>query len=346
MVQKAIWRISCAVKHRKEDIMAKLELHSYRSGMESVVAYLHNSSYAGWRNNLEPCFGYEELDELHISQWVSQPSLSIRVAYYNQEPIAYAGYRTATEHGKQDFIFGRLELTHQDWGQSQLGVLPDYRQQGVGREIVESILSELTASKACIVIGWCYNFNRPACALFERLGFVNQERYYYEPHSEQEPWGYDSIYAELDLKKPLKDIPLNADLTLRAPRTEDETQFLELFRLSAPFAFGPRPNRVDIKRWLKDPNRRGILVGEYNGKVAGVVEYFIHGILGIPGVLPEYRGRGIGSTLLYNLLLQMQEQGISRAFGDTGVIMEDMLHLYERFGFNLNRRLLNWVLRL
>lgn len=326
--------------------MAKLELQPFRPGMESTVAYLHNKSFAGWMTNLEPCFGYQELDDLHISQWTSQPSLSIRVAYFDQEPIGYAGFRTTSEHGKQDFIFGRLELTHPDWGQSQVAILPDYRQRGFGREVLQSILDELAAIDASIILAWAYNFNRPGCALLERLGFVNQEQFFFKPHSNEEPFGYDTVYAQLDLNKPLKAIPINSDLKLRLPLAKDEPEFLNLFSESAPFAFGARPHLVDIKRWLKDPNRRGILVGEYDGKVVGVVEYYLNGVLGIPGVLPEYRRCGFGSTLLYHLLKQMQAEGIPSAFGDTGIIQEGMLHLYERFGFDLSRRLLNWVLLL
>lgn len=326
--------------------MAKLEIHPFRPGMEHTLASLHNRSFAGWMTNLEPCFGYQELNDLHISQWASQPTLSLRIAYFEKEPVGYAGFRTTSEHGKQDFVFGRLELTHPDWGQSQIAILPDYRRQGFGSEVVLSTIDELTASGVSIVLAWAYNFNRPACTLLDKLGFVNQERFIYKPHSETEPFGYDTVYAQLDLNKPLPDIPLNPDLKLRAPSSDDETQFLTLFSESAPFAFGARPHLVDIKRWLKDPNRRGILVGEYDGKVVGVVEYFVNGVLGIPGVLPEYRGGGFGSTLLYHLLKQMQAEGIPRAFGDTGIIQEDMLHLYERFGFDLSRRLLNWVLLL
>lgn len=326
--------------------MTNFELQPFRPGMESTLASLHNRSFAGWMTNLEPCFGYQELNDLNISQWASQPSLSLRVAYYEQEPVGYAGFRTTSEHGKQDFIFGRLELTHPDWGQSQIAILPDYRRRGFGKEVLHSILDELAGAGASIVLAWSYNFNRPACALLDKLGFVNQERYIYKPHSEVEPFGYDTVYAHLDLSKPLIDTPINPDLKLRAPAAGDEPQFLTLFSESTPLAFGARPHLVDIKRWLKDPNRRGILVGEYQGKVVGVVEYFVNGVLGIPGVLPEYRRCGFGSTLLYRLLSQMQAEGIPSAFGDTGIIQEDMLHLYERFGFDLSRRLLNWVLLL
>jgi hypothetical protein len=42
----------------------------------------------------------------------------------------------------------------------------------------------------------------------------------------------------------------------------------------------------------------------------------------------------------------MQAEGIPTAFGDTGITQEAMLHLYERFSFDLSRRLLNWVLLL
>lgn len=76
------------------------------------------------------------------------------------------------------------------------------------------------------------------------------------------------------------------------------------------------------------------------------MEYFENGILGLPGVLPEYRNRGFGTTILYQLLVRMQAEGISKAFADTGIIQDEMLRMYGHFGFDLSRRLLNWNLLL
>ena len=72
------------------------------------------------------------------------------------------------------------------------------------------------------------------------------------------------------------------------------------------------------------------------------MEYFKDGVIGIPGILPGYRGQGFGETLCYHLLLRMKQAGRLRALGDTGITQEGMMALYMRFGFDLSKRLYNW----
>ncbi|MEZ4860642.1 MAG: GNAT family N-acetyltransferase [Caldilineaceae bacterium] len=84
-------------------------------------------------------------------------------------------------------------------------------------------------------------------------------------------------------------------------------------------------------------------MAELDGEVVGLMECFRNGVIGIPGILPGYRRRGVGTTLFYHLLRAMQQAGYPLAVGDTGVIQQEMIQLYEHFGFDCTRRLLNWV---
>ena len=118
---------------------------------------------------------------------------------------------------------------------------------------------------------------------------------------------------------------------------------LDLYRRSAPFAFGRNPSPQQIGEWLSNPTSEAILVAEFDGKVIGTMEFFKDGVIGIPGILPEYRNRGFGTTLFYHLLKKTQLHGHKKAIGDTGVIQEEMIRIYRRFGFDVSRRLLNWV---
>ena len=116
-----------------------------------------------------------------------------------------------------------------------------------------------------------------------------------------------------------------------------------MFEESAPFAFDGTPSQDDIANWLTNEESGEILVAEYEGKVIGLMEYFRDGVIGIPGILPYYRGQGFGATLFYHLLERMKRSGHNRAVGDTGIVQEEMMALYNRFGIDLSKRLHNWA---
>ena len=73
------------------------------------------------------------------------------------------------------------------------------------------------------------------------------------------------------------------------------------------------------------------------------MEFSDTGRLGVPGVLPEYRHQGIGTTLFYRLLQEMQRKGHDKAVADTGIMLQDAIRMYHRLGFHIARRLWHWV---
>jgi GNAT superfamily N-acetyltransferase len=110
-----------------------------------------------------------------------------------------------------------------------------------------------------------------------------------------------------------------------------------------PFSFGPNPLPQQINSWLSNPNSEAILVAEFDEEIIGAMEFFRDGVISVPGILPQYRHRGFGTTLFYHLLKTMQHHGHKKAIGDTGIIQEDMTRMYHRFGFDVSKRLLNWM---
>ena len=64
------------------------------------------------------------------------------------------------------------------------------------------------------------------------------------------------------------------------------------------------------------------------------------GILGM-GVLAEYRGRGIGTTLLSACLGKAAAKGISRVVLEVRADNSNAIHLYEKAGFAVEARMRN-----
>ena len=323
--------------------MDRIEVTAFQQGQEESVARIHNAAFAEWIRKLESCYSYRTLTPQDVLDWNKKPSHSIWLAYVDGDAAGYASCHSEVVRGKRDFLLLYFDPTPPNWGQSRIAVVPQHRRKGVATALMQAILEDFEAKGGELVHAAAYDDNAAASALLSKVGFTHSELFYFEPYSDREPWGYDTLYAEVDLTKPLKDIHLNPDVTIRAPHADDLDAFVRIFRESAPFAFGPDPSYQQITTWLTNPNSEAILVAEYDGKAVGVMEFFRNGVIGIPGVLPEYRNRGIGTTLFHHLLKRMQLNGHRKAIGDTGLIQESMIRMYRRFGFHVSRKLWNWT---
>ncbi|MBA7513724.1 hypothetical protein ES705_05742 [subsurface metagenome] len=119
----------------------------------------------------------------------------------------------------------------------------------------------------------------------------------------------------------------------------------DIFGKARPDLWGSNPTMEQIIGWYKEGRGEITLVAEFEGKVVGCMEYTSVGAIGIPGVLPQYRKKGIGSTLFYNLLKSMKENGLPKALADSGYVSElrKAIRMYKRFNFDLSRELWVWV---
>jgi GNAT superfamily N-acetyltransferase len=317
-----------------------LKIKTFQAEQETTIANIHNAANAVWAERLDPCFRYRPITPDAFIPTPDGRANIIKVAHLRTQTV---GYASATLNDQDGFLALHFDISHPNWGQSRIAVLPEYQGQGIATRLVQAVLDDFRARGGAIAVAWAYNFNAPACALFTKAGFLHQPLFYYPPYSENEPWGFDSIFAEINLIKSIKNLPQVPDLTIRAPAPGDMEAFIDLYRRSAPFAFGLNPTHQQIEEWLSNLNSAAILVGVFEGKVIGAMEYFHDSVIGIPGILPEYRNRGFGTTLFYHLLQHMKDNGHSKAVGDTGIIQKEMLRLYRRFGFDLSKRLFNWV---
>ena len=95
---------------------------------------------------------------------------------------------------------------------------------------------------------------------------------------------------------------------------------------------------------MKGERQETILIAEYRGEVVGVMDFNKNSNrIGIPGILPRYRKKGIGYTIFYNLLENMREMGLSKAIADTGIILSDAIKMYNQFNFKIARSQQSWI---
>lgn len=331
--------------------MNNVSVRPFLSGDEKAVASIHNVAFKEWIESLGIEYDYRCITAGDVSAWVKESFVkqeTLWIAEMNNKAVGYAHCRMETVHAEEDFRQLLFVHTSLDMGQSKVAVIPSYRQRGVGKVLLQSCIDHFRRLGADVAVAVAYDDNRAAEELLRGLGFVHREFFYYEPYSTTEPWRYDTVYAELDLHKltapPLK---LDLDIKIRLGREEDAEDVAEIFRKSAPWSpFGPNalPEQI-LSGYLRSPKScETILVAEYEGKVVGVMDFNNdNNRLGIPGVLPRYRKRGIGYTLFYHLLKYMRQEGFSKAIADTGVILSDPIKMYMQFGFNIVRRQHTWI---
>lgn len=234
--------------------------------------------------------------------------------------------------------------TVEERGQSKIAVVPSFRKKGIAKVLVEHAIEYYKKVGAEIAIALAYNDNTLASQFLIKLGFKHERYHYYDKYSKTEPFEMDAVLATFDLTQTLPNITLNPEVNVRTIAEKDLPAIKDFFK-DRP-QYGVNLSNIErVLNWYKEGWGEVTLVAEFRGKVVGLMEYNSVGVVGIPGVLPEYRRKGIGSTLFYHLLKSMKEKGLSKALADSGYVSwtENARKMYKRFNFDLSRDLWVWV---
>ena len=262
----------------------------------------------------------------------------ILVAVNGAEVVGYT-------HAKSDSGEAWFVTTDQHAGQSQIAVLPGYQLRGVGRALVEHTVAIKGHSEPIWVSLGAYSDNLQANSFLSALGFRTGPLN--EPCSGcVDPYHTDDdVLAIFDLTSRLPCVAEVPRLIVREVREDDAEELRGVFGLSRPSVFGAAPSLENIQSWMSSGWAASILVAEFEGQVVGSMEFRPWGVLGITGILPDFRRRGIGSRLLVHTLKAMQSRGISHALADTHRSDTGAIRLYEKLGFDTSRWRCGWVKR-
>ncbi len=89
--------------------------------------------------------------------------------------------------------------------------------------------------------------------------------------------------------------------------------------------------------WLlctDEPNSRGVVSRRLCGTVQGVIDNQYFGAIQNLGIVPELRGRGLGTCLLYRALAGFAAHGVQRTMLEVTSQNESAVRLYKRLGFS------------
>ena len=93
-----------------------------------------------------------------------------------------------------------------------------------------------------------------------------------------------------------------------------------------------RPGFVPQATWLLDHWPSDARRPEHCGTIQGVAEENVGSIQNV-GILPEHRGKGLGTVLLWHSLAGFKAVGVERVFLEVTAQNSGACRLYERLGF-------------
>ena len=300
----------------------------------SAVAVVHNKAFAPWISSLPPVCRQRNLTGEDIQALDGQ----VFVAVNGGEVAGYT-------HAKLDSGETWFVATDEHAGQSQIGVLPEYQLRGIGRALVEHTVAILGRSEPIWVSLGAYSDNHQANSFLSALGFLTGPLDEPCPGCIEPYHTDDDVLATFDLTSQLPSVAEIPRLIVREVREADAEELRGLFGLSRPSVFGPVPSLGNIQSWMSSSWAESILVAEFEGQVVGSMEFRPWGVLGITGILPAFRRRGIGSSLLVHTLKAMKSRGISHTLADTHRSDTAAIRLYEKIGFDTSRWRCGWVKR-
>ena len=111
-----------------------------------------------------------------------------------------------------------------------------------------------------------------------------------------------------------------------------------------------KARKINQVRNLFDKHPKNVWVLEKSDNIIGYISFFINldkklGIIDNNGVLPDYRGKSLGSFMYRQVLKHFKNQGLHFAMVETDL---DEPHIparraYEAVGFNRQHRIVNYI---
>lgn len=327
--------------------MTVLRITPLEPGEEHHVAAIHNAAFGMWQRTLDPAYGCQDVTPDEVEAWMRQPDSRLLIAWLEHMPVGYAYARIVElAVGGTPLQCLHFDETTSGFGQSRIGVLPEYHLQEIAADLIDAHLNEASRLNVPLATVIAYNDNPAASLLCTSKGFFHREAYYLPELSEEEPLAIDTIFSTRDLSQPPPTLELNPALRIRYLRESDLPAIQRIFGESSPWVYGSQPSEDNIRRWLHEPWSEVTLVGEIDGQVVGVMGFSNRGLISLPGVLPGYQGQGIGATLGHYLLQEMAAHGHATALTAVPVTQKAAQRLCDKLGFHVERRRWTWVKQL
>jgi GNAT superfamily N-acetyltransferase len=327
--------------------LLNIEIKSYNPKNLEEICKVHNEAFSEWIESLGLLYGYHRISAEDVINWIKPENSDLLLAYEDDYPIGYAHFQIEERKDKNKIVKqGLLVETIEGRGQSKIGVIPNKRGNGFATELLKHIVKIAEESNLDVIIVYSYNNNNhPMTHILQKFGFLHEPIYIFPPYSKNKPFVHDCILAEYDLSNEIdiKDKIILEDLLIREYNPDDFSDIQQILSECRPDMVEFTGEKNIGEFWLEQNWATKILVADFHGEVIGSMEYNKKGLIGIPGVKKQHQGIGVGTTLLYNLLLDMKSKGYSKALADSGIIYTNAIKLYQKLNFNTSKELWGWI---
>lgn len=225
--------------------------------------------------------------------------------------------------------YAHVDLSDRVYGPSvEIAVLPDYRRHGVGKKLIEKIISDFPGQKIRL---WAHGLNTGASALASSCGFAQVRTLWQMRRS---------------LISPIAKPEFPSGLTIER---FDLDKHLNYWLLANKAAFANHPEQggwteSSLKmrmneEWFENEGFQVVLQGE---EIIGFVWTKIDstnraaklGEIYIVGVIPNWQNQGLGKALTLTALTHLRNQNLSSALLYVDESNQSAINLYEELGFS------------
>jgi ribosomal protein S18 acetylase RimI-like enzyme len=319
-----------------------MHVRRFHPGDESAIASIHNSAFQTTIKTYPEIYQCRVVSPNEVNDWTKQEPNALWIIESQSQILGYAQVRVEVERGKRDVLVLQF-MPAQKWdlAQTNIAVLPEYQRKGVGSQLVKTILKKYH-DKAELVSAHTFSDNIAGEKLFSSLGFTMYDAYYYTPFSDKYPIINSSIYETLELQDLAAPKMLVPNIIFRKAELDDAAMIAEIHEHNVWWCEECNSQEWSI-RFINGEYGHTVFVAEIEGEIVGSIDYYKDGRIGISGVLPEFKRKGIGSTMFYEVMKTMKKAGFKFAFVDSGLTQIEAINMYARFGFSVQRRQNAWI---
>ncbi|MCG3211314.1 MAG: Mycothiol acetyltransferase [Anaerolineae bacterium] len=194
---------------------------------------------------------------------------------------------------------------------------PDLRRRGIFAQLLAAARAEVVRRGIPDLLFFCERKARAGTAALRAIGGV-----------------YEFSEYRMDLRHPGPVVPTPANLELRPARAEDIPLIAELDLLC--FGIPPELTTARMQKEISDGSRKQGWIATIGGEPIGKIHAINSGndiYIGAFAVLPQFRGRGYGKTILSRTVAGLVAQGRRNISLEVATDNENALGLYQTCGF-------------
>jgi ribosomal protein S18 acetylase RimI-like enzyme len=315
-----------------------MKVRRFQTSDEKAITQMFSEAFESYIETLPDVYDYRPITADSLLEIAKSDNSDIWVVETADRAVGFVQCEVVFEESVKTVL---LSVVPKDLGQSAIAVSPKYQRQGYGRFLMGEVLEHYRSNGTKIAVGLTYDDNFAGESFLQSLGFVCHD--VFQLKFQTKPMANSTICARVSLKTAFATPTSNLDITFRGANEGDAESVAYIHEKNVWWC-----DECSTPEWswnyIKGKFGHRVIVVEYNGRVIGSADYIrSNGRIGLGGVLPEYQRQGVGSALFATLLNAMRADGFESAFVDSGLTQEEAIRMYERFGFQMERKQNCWI---